>query len=146
MIASLKEQWVVIGLPSPKQQGWEQELPEHLAVKILLGKWKAAGNPGTLLKGPCPDSSLQTLTVGSSTGTPAWEPSEPYSEKQFYSFRLRAGGTAAVVPVLSSLLAQMGSRHHLYCVEGSTHTAKSEPVLTWWIPLAPLWWLTETLP
>lgn len=57
--------------PTPGLQGWEEESPQHLDVKIsgvsVWVRWESAGNQGILLKGLCADS--RTLNLSSSKGT-----------------------------------------------------------------------------
>lgn len=123
------------GTGAPRTSGYENPLGE------IEGCWK----PRHTFKGPMHRLKL----IGTYRGLQHKDTSlggirDIQWETELYSFRMRAGGIA--VPVLSPPPAQQRGRHHLYCVESSPHTDKSEPVLTWWTPLALLWWLTETLP
>lgn len=64
-------------------------------------------------------------------GTAAREGPEIYKEElELCGFKMRAGGTTVIVPVLSH----------------PPHKAKSETALTWLTLLAPASWLPETLP
>lgn len=65
---------------------------------------------------------------------------EIQEETELCGFKVKAGGTNAIVPVLSPPHMQPVGRHHFSWVEPISHAAKCESTLAFWILQAPPWW------